>query len=79
MVGELKRIWQDTSTKELVSAEGPKEGLKRTDLVYDAQTKIVYYKCSGRRNEGFMSPYIGPNGKFCRFDGLFGGRIVEVK
>ena len=45
-----------------------------TDLVYDSQTKIVYYK---DQKVSFLSmcPYISENGKYCRF---IDGKIVEV-
>jgi len=57
-----------------------------TNLVYDSETKVVYYQFSrfsdiptrgsiARVGEGYMSPYIGPNGKFCRF---IDNQIVEI-
>jgi len=49
-------------------------GARRTKLVYDIETKIVYYKFNDPLY-GFMSPYIGPNGMFCRFKD---NQIVEI-
>lgn len=53
-----------------------------TGLVFDSETKVVYYmlqeahaytgKCT---YSGYMAPYISENGKFCRF---IDNKIVEI-
>ena len=54
-------------------------GVESDHLVYDDETKIVYYYFTisyKRSTAGYMSPYIGKNGKFCRY---VDGKIVEVE
>lgn len=53
-----------------------------TGLVFDTQTKVVYYMLteghsfSGPTNySGYMAPYISENGKYCRF---IDNQIVEI-
>ena len=64
----LIRIWRDGKgrykVRDLLGAE-------RTELVYDIETKIVYYLLA----EGSMSPYLSENGKYCRF---IDNQIVEI-
>lgn len=36
------------------------------DLAYDLDTRIVYYVFTGG-TKGYMSPYIGETGKYCRY------------
>ena len=72
MKGRLQRIWYNAKTKKYV-VEGI-NGAERTNLVCDTETKIVYYQFWGR-DDGYMSPYIGPNGKFCK---LVANEIVEI-
>lgn len=59
-------------------------GLSNTDLVFDEDTKVVYYQylqySTGFYSTktpvvGYMSPYISENGKFCRF---IDNKIVEI-
>ncbi len=48
-------------------------------LVYDRDTKVVYYlfsTCSGYNGYGYLAPYIGENGNFCRY---INGKIVEIQ
>ena len=53
-----------------------------TELVYDTETKIVYY-CFDHYFRGnqyrmsYMSPYLSKNGNFCRFDEKR-QRIIEI-
>ncbi len=62
-------------------------------LVYDTETRIVYWKfvedsyatpyhngwadnhCTYKFETGYMSPYIGPNGKYCRY---IDDNVVEI-
>jgi len=49
-----------------------------TGLVFDHQTKVIYYMLQeqvGMGIRGFMAPYISENGKFCRF---IDNQIVEI-
>lgn len=55
---------------------------KKTDLVFDSETKVVYHMfekahCSSApvNYSGFIAPYISENGKFCRF---IDNKIVEI-
>lgn len=64
----LIRIWRDGKGRYIVRNL---LGAERTELVYDIQTKIVYYLLGN----GAMSPYLSGNGKFCRF---VDNQIVEI-
>lgn len=44
-------------------------------LVYDVNTRIVYYQFSGGY-QGYMSPYLGENGCPCQY---VDGKITEIK
>lgn len=44
-------------------------------LVYDVNTRIVYYQFSGGY-KGYMSPYLGENGHACQY---VDGKITEIK
>lgn len=51
---------------------------EHTELAYDIETGIVYYIFHdgiGQSATGYMSPYIGANGNYCRWDG---NQIVEL-
>ena len=53
-----------------------------TELVYDTETKIVYYCFDhySRGNQyrmGYMSPYLSKNGNFCKYDEKR-QRIIEI-
>ena len=73
MWGETKRIWYNPATRKyVVTGLG---GAVRTNLVCDAETGVVYFKFGGTGCESYMSPYIGPNGKFCK---LVANQIVEI-
>lgn len=50
----------------------------KTGLVFDSQTKVVYYKGIehfDRSYVGYLAPYISENGKYCRF---IDHQIVEI-
>lgn len=56
--------------------------MEKTNLVYDKNTKIVYYGYVKSLNlvEGFdighaTAPYLSSNGKLCKF---IDGKIVEI-
>ena len=38
-----------------------------TNLVYDANTKIIYYAIYNQEKIIFIQPYLSENGKYCRF------------
>ena len=82
--GALTRIVEINNGK-LESADNYPYG-DTTNLVYDSETKVVYYQFSrfrdiptmgsiGRVGQGYMSPYISENGKFCRF---VDNKIIEI-
>lgn len=85
-MGNLVRIWRDVISGELTDK---KESLmsEPLDLVFDSETKLVYYKFSekvyikkngGREitsKVGYMSPYIGKYGRHCQF---IDNQIVEI-
>lgn len=45
-----------------------------TDLIYNLETKIIYYYFNDKGKRS-MCPYYGPNGKPCT---IKGNKIVEV-
>lgn len=60
------------------NATGSLECIDGTDLVYDKDTRIVYYKFkdfAGYKGYGFMSPYYGLHGNLCRYEN---GQVVEM-
>lgn len=68
----LYRIYKINGTKQLVGVPVP--DCTETELVYDSNTKIVYYKFFeqtpkkyANEHNGFMSPYLGIHGRPCRF------------
>lgn len=86
-VGELVRLVQHIKTGEIVMREEYNEEYCPLNLVCDSITKIVYYHYTKRKhiqykNEyfpnkvGCMSPYLGANGKPCRFEN---GEIIEIE
>ena len=89
--GTLKRIWKDKETGKLTNFKAGEEYWP-TNLVYDSETGIVYYRFSevvaftkrGGANDapaenkvGFMAPYLNSKGKPCRFTESF--KIVEAQ
>ena len=80
----LKRIYTIDGTEQLSGVPFP--NCTVTDLVYDTDTKIVYYKFVDESNcsrigklknsyVGYMSPYLGYHGRPCRFIDC---EIVEI-
>ena len=77
----LLRIYKIESQEQLVGVPVP--GAIKTDLVFDTDTRIVYYKFEENfsnfkindKNLGFMSPYLGSHGRACRFINC---EIVEI-
>lgn len=54
----------------------------KTGLVFDSETKVVYYMLKEAHTfagpttySGYMAPYISENGKYCRF---IDNQIVEI-
>ena len=88
-MGNLVRIWKNFITGELASFRKNEE-FEPTSLVFDPDTSIIYYKFSEvvpvysknfysqkpmDTKVGYMSAYIGGNGKYCCFKN---NKIVEV-
>lgn len=76
-MGKLERIYQHYLTEGYCSSE---TGIGcysiPTNLVYDTETKVIYYyPAECHVIIGCMSPYISENGKYCRF---VDGKFVEV-
>jgi len=72
-MGDLARIYRNKRTGELKHKCWPGFGMM-TNLVYDLDTKIIYYK-EYQNTHSTMCPYISENGKYCRF---IDDKIVEV-
>jgi len=58
-------------------------GSKKTNLVYDCNTKVVYYSDAQEKDElrekvNVLSPYISENGRYCRFIEDSEEQIVEI-
>lgn len=70
-MGETNRIYMNKKTGEFKGKCSPGFGIM-TELIYDVDTKIVYYSNS---KSMIMCPYISKNGKYCR---LIDNKIVEV-
>lgn len=51
------------------------ENPKKTDLVYDYRTKVIYYQVRNGKKIACMLPYLSENGKLCR---LVEDKIVEI-
>ena len=48
-------------------------------LVYDRDTKVVYYlfsTCTGYNGYGYLAPYISENGNFCKY---VDDKIIEIQ
>ena len=88
-MGKLMRIYRNSITGELSSYRKDKE-YESTNLVFDSDTRAVYYKFSEvvpvysknfteqqpmDTKVGFMCQYINDNGKYCRF---IDNKIVEI-
>ena len=87
-MGKTFRIWKNLETGELrsgIAREMP-EGYEPLNLVFDPETRIIYYKFteairfrSGfedvETKVGYMSPYYSSNGKLCKF---IHNEIVEI-
>ena len=77
-MGKLLRIWKDSISGEL-SDKKESYMYDPLDLVFDSETKIVYYKFSEKvtvkrvgdkeilGRVGYMTPYIGEYGRYCQF------------
>lgn len=80
-MGKLLRIWRNTKTGNVINYKADEDCVS-TNLVYDQETRIVYYKFSEMvtvysntfeeqepydTKVGYMSPYITKNGKMCKF------------
>ena len=77
-MGELRRIYQNQRTGELTRRKLGEDWFS-TNLVFDADTRIVFYKFSEivtvnskvdqhtDTKVGFMTPYLGENGYPCCF------------
>lgn len=85
-MGRLTRLAKNIYTGEIIPKGAFQEDYELLNLVYDDETKLVYYKFSERvadvisgRNfrgkVGYMAPYYGPNGKICRLEN---GQISEI-
>lgn len=47
-----------------------------TPMVYEKNTRVMYY-CTGNGNySGYMSPYYNEEGKFCRY---IDGKIIPIE
>ena len=88
VMGKTFRIWKDRETGELRTglAWQMPEGFEPLNLVFDSETKIIYYKFteairfrSGfedvETKVGYMSPFYSSNGKLCKF---IDNQIVEI-
>ena len=86
-MGKLFRIWRDRKTGRLMRSRRD-ENSESLSIVFDSETKIIYYKfseytysacacCNAELDTkiGFMTPYLSENGKFCRF---INNQIVEI-
>ena len=80
------RIWHDKKTDELYDNGWRDENSESLNIVYDTDTKIIYYKFNEKSDihtgeevrlckVGYMSPYISANGKNCRYEN---GQIIEI-
>lgn len=82
-MGKLVRIWKNKITGELANYQ-VNDNYISTNLVYDSDSEIVYYKFSEvvtvyskiipdqmptDTKVGFMSPYFSHTGRLCRFTG----------
>ena len=72
MKQNLHPIVKFEKTDKFVDAESVvgHKGYLNTGLVYDIDTKIVYYKFMDKTFSdwsGYMSPYLGSHGRPCRF------------
>jgi hypothetical protein len=80
-LGAVSLIYKDPKSERLggTSFDGV-FGWEKTNLVYDCNTKVVYYSDAKQKDElketvNVMSPYISENGRYCRF---IEGQIVEI-
>lgn len=85
-MGKFMRIWRDKETKELYDNGWRDANSESLNIVYDTDTKIIYYKFNEKTElhtceevrlckVGFMSPYINENGKLCKYEE---GQIIEI-
>lgn len=73
-LGHISPIFQNPQTGALDGSYFASTfGSKLTNLVYDVNTKVVYYYA--KESNYIASPYISENGKYCRF---IDGKIVEI-
>ncbi len=68
----------DTAATEIADLK-PIAG-KENHLVYDINTRVIYYMFStiekgGYKGYGYFGPYVSTNGNFCKY---VDGRIVEI-
>lgn len=86
-MGKLVRLAKNVFTGEIAPKRGFDSDWELLDLVYDTDTYIVYHKFSERVNVksgrgmittkiGYMCPYLGKNGKYCRFEK---DQIIEIQ
>ena len=63
-MGELRKIYKHMLTDKYTDAQNCREYLRiKTNLVYDSETRIVYYAVETQPT----CPYISANGKYCCF------------
>lgn len=51
------------------------EEVSKTDLVFDSQSRTMYYQVHMGRAMPFRTPYVNKNGKYCSF---MNGEFIEV-
>ena len=83
-LGAISLIYEDPKTGKLggSSFDGV-FGCRKTGLVYDCTTQVVYYSDAQEKDElretvNVMSPYISENGRYCRFVEDNEQQIVEI-
>ena len=89
-MGKLVRLWKNKKTGKFVNYKVDEDCVS-TNLAYDQDTRILYYKFtevvtvksitfeeqpSFDTKVGYMSPYITENGKMCKFTKYF--EFVEI-
>ena len=83
-LGAINTIYQHPETGKLGgSSFHGVFGWEKTGLLYDCNTKVIYYSDAQEKDElsenvNVMSPYISKNGRFCRFIEDSEEQIVEI-
>ena len=71
LIEEDGRLYAEKNNEE--------EPYEYTDLVYNTETKVIYYMFDDEyldsRIRNYFAPYINENGKYCRF---IDNKIVEI-